>query len=171
MLQKEFEERIGRSVSEQEYVEANAVYEAAGDMNKDEFCREWVKIGSSRLVECLAAAAYNLGKELREYELMLGECRGMISDAADAMLEIADGILGGETAEHTSREEVTAVLLTRKAWWLVGQKEVTRRRVKNGYRLDDRDRETIGAALEARTTDERGLDHSAALAARTMDER
>ena len=49
MLQKEFEERIGRSVTEQEYVEANAMYENAGNMEKDEFCREWMKIGNTRL--------------------------------------------------------------------------------------------------------------------------
>ena len=155
MLQKEFEERIGRSVSEQEYVEANAVYEAAGDMDKDEFCREWVKIGTSRLVSCLSAAAYNLFQENQELKLMHKECMEIISDAADAMLEVADGLLGGKSAERSTPAadapgtvadavmEGSAIELTQKACWLVGQREVTRRRVKNGYALDERDRETI----------------------------
>ena len=137
MLQKEFEERVDRSVSEQEYVEANAVYEAAGDMDKDEFCREWKQIGGSPLVKGLFDTAYNLNQALQEHKLMLNECREMLSDAADAMLEICNGILDGKTVEHTTQE------LTKKAWWLVGQKEVTKRRVQNGYQLDDKDRETI----------------------------
>ena len=137
MLQKEFEERIGRSVTQEEYVEANAMYMAAGEMDKDEFCREWMQIGQSRLVQCLYNTAYNLNKALQEQKLMTNECQEMLSDAADAMLEIADGLLGGETTEHTTQE------LNKKAWWLVGQKEVTRRRVAKGYRLDDKDRETI----------------------------
>lgn len=138
MLQKEFEERIGRSVSQEEYVEANAMYMAAGDgMDKDVFCREWKAIGESPLVKGLFETAYNLNQALQEHKLMLNECREMLSDAADGMLEICNGILDGKTAEHTTQE------LTKKAWWLVGQKEVTKRRFQNGYQLDDKDRETI----------------------------
>ena len=138
MLQKEFEERIGRSVSEQEYVEANAMYMMAGDeMDKDVFCREWKKIGGSPLVQGLFETAYHQHKQFQEEKLVSNENREIISDAADAILEIADGLLGGETAEHTAHE------LTKKAWWLVGQKEVIRRKVEKGYRLDDKDRETI----------------------------
>lgn len=138
MLQKEFEERIGRSVSQEEYVEANAMYMAAGDgMDKDVFCREWKAIGESPLVKGLFETAYNLNQALQEHKLMLNECREILSDAADGMLEICNGILDGKTVEHTTQE------LTKKAWWLVGQKEVTKRRVQNGYQLDDKDRETI----------------------------
>lgn len=36
MLQKEFEDRIGRKVTTEEYVEANAVYMMAGELDKDE---------------------------------------------------------------------------------------------------------------------------------------
>lgn len=137
MFQKEFEERIGRSVTQEEYVEANAMYMAAGEMDKDEFCREWVEIGGKKLVQCLFNAAYNLGQALQEQKLMVNECQEMISDAADAMLEIADANLGCTT------EEITAQELTEKACWLVGQKEVTRRKVQNGYRLNAKERETI----------------------------
>ena len=71
MLQKEFEERIGRSVTQEEYVEANAMYMAAGDgMDKDTFCREWLKIGESALVKGLYNTAYNLNKALQEQQLM-----------------------------------------------------------------------------------------------------
>ena len=142
MLQKEFEERIGRSVTQEEYVEANAMYMAAGEMDKDEFCREWMQFGQSRLVQCLYNTAYNLNKALQEQKLMTNECQEMLSDAADAMLEIADGLFGGEATEHTTQE------LNKKAWWLVGQQEVTRRKVAKGYCLDDKDRETIINSLK-----------------------
>lgn len=154
MLQKEFEERIGRSVSEEEYVEANAMYELAGDaVDKDTFCREWMLMSDSAIVKGLFATAYNSRQEVQELKLMHQECQEIISDAADAILEVVDGLLGGGTAEGETpageaagtgaREVFAAEQLTRRAWWLVGQKEVTKRRVQKGYRLDESDRETI----------------------------
>ena len=143
MLQKEFEERIGRKVTESEYVEANAVYMTAGDIDKDEFCKEWMQFGQSKLVQGLFETAYRMNQAHQEDTLIINETREMLSDAADAMLEIADGLLAGKTAEHETPGGYAVEELTRKAWWLVGQKEVTRRRVQNGYHLDDKDRETI----------------------------
>ena len=131
MLQKEFEERIGRSVTEQEYLEANAIYENAGDMDKDEFCREWLKIGNSRLVKCLAEKTYQLGKALNEQKLLHQEATEIFSDAADAILEIEKVVLNGGTTEHITE------LLDRKAWWLVGAKEVVLRKIRMGMDLSE----------------------------------
>lgn len=119
MLQKEFEERIGRSVTELEYLEANAMYENAGDMDKDEFCREWLKIGSCRLVKCLAEKTYQLGKALSEQKL-----------------------LHQEATEHITE------LLDRKAWWLVGAKEVVLRKIKMGMDLSENDKNYINEHLK-----------------------
>ena len=68
MLQKEFEERIGRSVSQEEFTEANAMCMAAGEMDKDEFCHEWKQVGQYRLVQCLFNTAYNLNKVLHSHQ-------------------------------------------------------------------------------------------------------
>ena len=141
MLQKEFEERIGRSVTEQEYLEANAMYENAGDMDKDEFCREWLKIGNSRLVKCLAEKTYQQHKALEEKELLLKESKEIWSDAADAMLEIEQGILNGETTEHITE------LLDLKVWWLVGAKELVLRKIKMGMDLSENDKNYINEHL------------------------
>ena len=135
MLQKEFEERIGRSVTEQEYLEANAMYENAGDMDKDEFCREWLKIGSCRLVKCLAEKTY-------QHKLLLKESREICSDAADAMLEIEKVVLNGGTTEHITE------LLDRKAWWLVGVKEVVLRKIRMGMDLSEKDKNYIAEHLK-----------------------
>lgn len=154
MLKHEFEERIGRSVSDEEYVEANAVYMTAGDIDKDDFCREWQQFGQSKLVQGLFETAYRLNQAHQEDTLIINETREMLSDAADAMLEVADALQGGEvllsgkTDEHVTPEAYAVEELTKKAWWLVGQKEVTRRRVQNGYVLDDKDRETIISNLK-----------------------
>ena len=145
MLQKEFEERIGRSVTEQEYLEANAMYENAGDMDKDEFCREWLKIGNSRLVKCLAEKTYQQHKALEEKELLLKESHEIWSDAADAMLEI-EGLLDGE--EHTTRETFAAGLLDLKASCLVGDKEVVLRKIKMGMDLSEMDKDYINEHLK-----------------------
>lgn len=141
MLQKEFEERIGRSVTEQEYLEANAMYENAGDMDKDEFCREWLKIGNSRLVKCLAEKTYQQHKALQEKELLLKESKGIWSDAADAMLEIEQDILNGETTEHITE------LLDLKVWWLVGAKELVLRKIKMGMDMSKNDKNYINEHL------------------------
>ena len=142
MLQKEFEERIGRSVTEQEYLEANAMYENAGDMDKDEFCREWLKIGSCRLVKCLAEKTYQQHKALQETKLLLKETREICSDAADAMLGIEKVVLNGGTTEHITE------LLDRKAWWLVGAKEVVLRKIKMGMDLGENDKNYINEHLK-----------------------
>lgn len=147
MLQKEFEERIGRSVTEQEYLEANAMYENAGDMDKDEFCREWLKIGSCRLVKCLAEKTYQQHKALQETKLLLKESREICSDVADAMLEIEKGLLDFEE-ESPYRCANAAELLDRKAWWLVGAKEVVLRKIKMGMDLTEKDKNYINEHLK-----------------------
>lgn len=141
MLQKEFEERIGRSVTEQEYLEANAMYENAGDMNKDEFCREWLKIGSCRLVKCLAEKTYQLGKALSDQKLLHQEATEIISDAADAMLEIEKVVLNGRTTEKITE------LIDRNALWLIGAKEVVLRKIKMDMDLSEMDKNYINRHL------------------------
>ena len=133
MLQKEFEDRIGRKVTTEEYVEANAVYMMAGELDKDEFCREWLKIGSSKLVQCLFEKAHSLDQDLQEHKLMLNECQEMLSDAADAMLDIGDTL-----CPHNAREA-----LEKKAVWLVGRKEVVKRKAEHEYAFSKDDLEYI----------------------------
>lgn len=58
MLQNEFEARIGRSCSFETYMEANAMYMLAGDLDKDEFCKEWLNLKDSKLVKALFETAY-----------------------------------------------------------------------------------------------------------------
>lgn len=147
MLQKEFEERIGRTVTEQEYVEANAMYMAAGDIDKDVFCREWKKICMSPLVQGLYDTAYQKSKKVDELELLHKEAQEIVSDAADAMLEIEQGLLDFEE-ESPCRCANAAELLDRKAWWLVGAKEVVLRKINMGMPLSEKDMNYITEHLK-----------------------
>ena len=152
MTQQEFTKRTLVEVSNSEFDMINEFYMNC-ECDKDEFCKEWMQFGQSKLVQGLFETAYRMNQAHQEDTQIINETREMLSDAADAMLEICNGLLSGETAEHCDSEEAAVVRgaemltaareLTKKAWWLVGQKEVTRRRVKNGYTLDDKDRETI----------------------------
>lgn len=148
MLQKEFEERIGRSVTEQEYLEANSMYMNSGNMEKDEFCREWIKIGDMCLVKCLAEKTYQLNKALNEQKLLYKESTEIVSDAADAMLKIEKVLLNGENVEHTSCEVYAAELLDRKALLLVGVKEVVLRKIRMGMALTEEDKNYINEHLK-----------------------
>ncbi|MDY4752560.1 MAG: hypothetical protein SPD44_07615 [Prevotella sp.] len=131
MLQKEFEDRIGRSVSEQEYLDANYMYENAGDMDKDEFCREWLKIGNSRLVKCLAEKIYLLNKYLQEKDKRQNELREIISNDADSILEIENLVLKGETTERITK------LLDHQVWLMIGDKELILRKINMDMDLSE----------------------------------
>ena len=53
MLKHEFEVLLGRTVTDKSYVEANTMYMNAGEMTKEDFCREWLKIGYSQQIDPL----------------------------------------------------------------------------------------------------------------------
>lgn len=142
MLQKEFEERIGRSVSEQEYVDANAMYMMAGDdMDKDVFCQEWKQISGSPLVNGLFNTAYRLNQSLQEQQLMVKECQGMLSDVADALIGQAEECIGAGV-------NMVAESLDRKAEWLLGRKALIFRKIKGGFTLSKADLEYISKYLK-----------------------
>ena len=50
MTRKEFEECTGLQVSAVEFCTINDIYMAAGEMDKDTFCKEWKQHGESKLL-------------------------------------------------------------------------------------------------------------------------
>ena len=145
MTRKEFEDRIGRKVSESEFVEANAMYMMAGELDKDEFCREWLKIGSSKLVQCLFEKAHSLDQNLQEQQLVLKEGKEIISDAADAMLEILDLVIEARDKSEGEYSAIDAigVKLDKKIAWLIGRGETTKRKVRKGIAMSPEDADYI----------------------------
>ena len=66
MRQFEFEERVGMKVSEKEYESIENVY-LFSDLDKDEFCKMWVKMNKSR-VERAKEQQKKIGKENADRE-------------------------------------------------------------------------------------------------------
>ena len=150
MLQNEFEERTKLSITAYEFNGINALYMACGDgIDKDVFCKLYMSFeGRLELLHMIEREHQRMKDALDEHKLLLKECREIVSDAADAMLEIENGLLDGETVEHTTREVFAAELLDRKAWWLVGPKEVVLRKIKIGMTLTEKDLNYISENLK-----------------------
>jgi hypothetical protein len=121
MNHQEFIERTGLAPAIEEYQTIEAIYMAAGEMDKDEFCKEFKKCGNSRLVTELFRTVCTLKGQ---YEERLGE----IEDLHGQKNEMVDFLI--DRAQAFSDKE-----LLEKASEMVGQKEVIRRRIVKGYNL------------------------------------
>ena len=76
MTQQEFEDRTGKTVTSEEYARIEAMYMAAGSMDKDQFCTEYKKHGSSAIVAEYYRRITVLNGMLRSEERRVGkECR------------------------------------------------------------------------------------------------
>ena len=115
-------------MTEDEFNGVNALYMACGDdIDKDQFCELYMTMdGRLELMHKIEREHQRLKEADYEKELILKECREIISDAATAMLEIS------------SMKECLVPIrkeLENTAWWLVGTKEVVKRKVKRGISL------------------------------------
>lgn len=118
MTKQEFTERTGIIVPDAEYSGIEAMYMAAGDMDKDDFCREYKKCGKSSLPEKLTERIERLEDRIKD-----------LLSRNSSMLDI---IIDMASEEYDSS-------LYEKAVRLAGQKEVTLRKVRGGYELNEAD--------------------------------
>ena len=121
MTQQEFQERTGIT-SEAIYELANGIYMEAGCIDKDAFCTDFIKHGDSILLGYF----YKTCKELRK----------KLNALNDERLEMVQFLLQQEydTDEQQFRD---------KAVELVGEKEVIRLKIENGWDFCDADKEYI----------------------------
>lgn len=129
MTQKEFEELTGLKTDAEEYAAIEQMYMAAGDMDKDEFCRRWRQTGKNPLTISLAMTATVLSRMLEERSKELKE-------AGEKAIEHAKFLLGKSHAYEDSD-------FRREAVRLIGEREVVRLTMAEGYPLWDEDREFI----------------------------
>lgn len=129
MTQKEFEELTGLKTDAEEYAAIEQMYMAAGDMDKDEFCRRWRQTGKNPLTISLAKTATVLSRMLEERSKKLKE-------AGEKAIEHAKFLLGKAHAYEDSD-------FRREAVRLIGEREVVRLTMAEGYPLWDEDREFI----------------------------
>lgn len=122
MTQQEFTERTRLDVTAQEYTEIENIYMAAGDMDKDEFCKEYARCGKSYLVNVLASSAI----ERERQTMQLQKERDAL---VDFLLERAHAF--------------SDIQLLNKAILMVGHAEVIKRKIAHNYSLWDIDKEYI----------------------------
>lgn len=134
MTRKEFEERTGLQVSAVEFCTINDIYMAAGEMDKDTFCKEWKQHGESKLLAELwhrVKSEHDMGMEKKE------ECDKLYRER----WELVDFLL--ERAQKFGDEE-----LLLKAIDMVGHAAVIRRKLTLEMPLWERDRAYIKENLK-----------------------
>lgn len=134
MTQKEFEIRTGLTVSADEYAGIEAVYMAAGEMDKDVFCAEWKKIGGSRLVMDLFGEVMRQRGEIERLKGDEQESRKLLGEAAEYLIE-----------KSSERDDNG---MRRQACRLIGEREVVMYKLNYDQTLCDEDlvwiREQLG---------------------------
>ncbi len=121
MNHQEFIERAGLTPTIEEYQTIEAIYMSAGEMDKNEFCKEYKKYSNSRLVVELFRTVCTLKGQ---YDERINE----IDDLHEQKNEMVDFLI--DRAQAFSDKE-----LLDKASEMVGQKEVIRRRIVKGHPL------------------------------------
>ncbi len=123
-----------------EYETANFVYMAAGDMPKEEFCREYKKHGSSQLVTELAEAVRNARKAYVEKKNECVDKEVKDRSAAHSLLREANEIR--ESGMYASADAIEDIAAT-----LIGRKDCILWKLHKGFCLSAKDNEYIAGNL------------------------
>lgn len=122
MTRQEFNERTGFTLNEEQYRGIEAMYLAAGNMDKDVFCKDYKKHNDSALV----AEFYNQAVALTEKHQ---SCRKVERDTAELLI--------GKAHAYDDTDFRKAAIR------LIGEKEVVLITVSMGLPLFDEDAEYI----------------------------
>ncbi len=133
MLQKEFEDRTGMTVTAEEYSKIEKLYMQAGQMDKDTFCEEYKKVAKSKLVEELQTSLRISEGKVRTAKMQLEAAAARENDMADFLIEQA--------------EKWAATDLRAKAIEMLGSAEYLRRKIEKGFNLWEVDRELLISVL------------------------
>lgn len=125
MTKFEFEDRTGLKVTDEEFKGIEAMYYAVPNMQKDEFCKRWRQCGNNPL-------AVELAKQVTALRGMLDAHRNTEGERDERNSELADFLISKATAYEDSDFYKQAVKM-------IGQKEVTLRKVKKGLPLWEED--------------------------------
>ena len=123
MLQKEFFERTGINLTEQEFDQVHAIYMQAGDnVDKDQFCADWKKHNDSVLLQEFFAQSERLKGKVDGYRNQINEIALFLVDQA---------------------EKWSASDLRSMAIQILGLEKYLQIKLQKGYNLWDIDREDM----------------------------
>ena len=134
MTKQEFEERTGLRTDAEEYAEIEKMYMAAGEMDKDEFCRCWRQTGKNPLTRILSRQAEILKGQLKERDKEL-------EDVEEKKMDLVKFLLGKAQAYNHDTD------FRREAVRLIGELDVVTLKLREGYELCPEDREFLLSAL------------------------
>ena len=130
MLKEEFEELVGRKVTDAEYVNADAVYMELYD-DKRMFCRDWEDLEKVRGLLC------DVLSEMQRLRKDLKDCKAQMEEAGMRLLAAQNDI----QVNTVSEIDVVVPLL-------LGEKCYLRTKVEEGWHLTDDDREMLCRILK-----------------------
>lgn len=134
MTQKEFEDLTGLKVEAEEYATIESMYMNAGEMDKTEFCRHWRQTGKNPLTQALAETAQTLQRQLGKRLQELKDINEMEIDHVRFLLCKAHAYDDPD--------------FRREAIRLIGEREVVRLALEEGYPLWEEDRKFIMSIME-----------------------
>ena len=126
MTQKEFEDRTSLKPTPEDFNYIHALYMNTA-MNKDEFCKDFKKYGMSSIMKEVHAVAVN-------FKLRLEEKNNETSDLVDFLI--------GKACTYEDTD------FYREAVKIVGQREVTLRKIKMALPLWEEDMDYINMNLK-----------------------
>ena len=129
MTIEEYSTRMGyeETCAMEEYTTANTAYMMAGDMDKDTFCKEWKKHGSSPLVRLLSQAANSRDVAYREAMTKQRQLTHCIIRQAN---EVRGGLANSDEMAET---------LERIAAKFIGRPDCIKWKIERGYAFGDAD--------------------------------
>ena len=128
MTKQEFEARTGMKTNSEDYARIEMMYMAAGNMDKDLFCAEYKKVGTSVLVAELFRQVIVLKGQLEERN-------NELDDAAQRRADVAE-FLVGKAAVHKDDDGED---FYRVALRIAGRNACVRTKLEYGYPLNGED--------------------------------
>jgi len=136
MTQKEFETRFGQEVTPECFDFANRIYMAAGQMDKDDFVKEWKKhdVRNSDIVSTLACEVEALNHQINN-----------LKEALDGALRLQDELsyFIADMAHLAFNSISNGAELRKKAVEVLGKRAYLRHVISKGYELEQYDRDLL----------------------------
>lgn len=129
MNKQEFIDRTGITPTNEEYATIEAMYMAAGNMDKDTFCREYKKHGTSLLTLELFNATQTVKGQLEEAMNVIDDLHEQKSQMLDFLIEQA--------------EKWSATDLRDKAIEIIGAKAYLIYKLDRGFNLWESDKQLM----------------------------
>ena len=134
MTRQEFEERTGCKLTEEAYAPIELMYMSAGELDKDEFCRQWTQHGDCALVQELMVTIRNLERDKRLY-------RETIRSSSELLKQGAQALIRASYKTDNERLILLAKRMTSNQWVIV-------EKAKIGIKLTESDIEYLEENLQ-----------------------